>query len=222
MARLLIFLCIISLTIHSHGQVKSEKVDLMEMVQDLLITKKTNENITQVLWLPLEYWEIALAETQLGDEETKQKIMTIFNDYTIFSIVNVNVIPGGFKGIPSVIKFTGTDNQTYEPIKAEDLPEDVSSLLEGIQPLLANMLGQFGKEMQLNVFKKTNSEETLIAGPLQKGQILVNVNDREFVYRLPLSSMVAKKICPKDNELLNGNWDYCPWHGKKLKEIQTK
>ncbi len=222
MARFLVLFCVGLFAVNSYGQVKSEKVDLMEMVQDLLITKKANENTTQVLWLPLEYWEVALAEAQNSDEETKQKIMTIFNDYTILSVVNVSVIPQGFKGIPSVITFTGTDNQTYKPINAEDLPDDVTSLLEGIRPILANMLGQFGKEMQLNVFKKTNSEGTLIAGPLQKGQISVDVNGKEFVYRLPISAMVARKICPKDNELLNGNWEYCPWHGKKLIEKQTK
>ena len=216
--RFLIFFLISLFTIHSYSQAKFEKVDLMEMVQDLLITKKNNENLSQVLWLPIEYWEVALAESKLGDEETKQKIISTFNDYTIFSVVNVNVIHGEFKGIASVVTFKGTDNQIYTPIKAEDIPEDVSSLLEGIRPILTNMLGQYGKEMQLNVFKKTNSEGNLIAGPLQKGQISLNVNDQEFVYRLPLSAMVTKKICPKDGEILNGNWDYCPWHGKKLIE----
>ena len=220
MIRFLTFFLIGLFTILSHSQVKIEKVDLMEMVQDLLITKKNNENMSQVLWLPLEYWEVALAETQLGDEETKQKIISTFNDYTIFSVVNVNVIAGEFKGITSVVTFTGTDKQIYKPIKAEDIPEDVSSLLEGIRPILANMLGQYGKEMQLNVFKKTNPEGNLIAGPLQKGQLILNVNDQEFLYRLPLSSMIAKKICPKDDELFNGNWEYCPWHGKKLIEKQ--
>lgn len=222
MARLLI-LCWFGLFVgHSYGQVKSEKVDLMEMVQDLLITKKTNENMTQVLWLPLEYWELALADIQYADEGTKQEILRIFNDYTIFSVVNVSVTSQGFVENPSVISFTGTDNETYKPIKAEDLPNDVNYLLEGIRPLLANMLGQFGEKMQLNIFKNTNSKGNPIAGTLQKGQITVAVNDEEFVYRLPLSAMVAKKTCPKDNELLNGNWEYCPWHGKKLIEKQTK
>ncbi len=25
-----------------------------------------------------------------------------------------------------------------------------------------------------------------------------------------------KKICPEEVEALNGNWEFCPWHGKKL------
>jgi hypothetical protein len=25
-----------------------------------------------------------------------------------------------------------------------------------------------------------------------------------------------KKIRPEEGELLNGNWEFCPWHGKKL------
>jgi len=28
--------------------------------------------------------------------------------------------------------------------------------------------------------------------------------------------MVGKKTCPEDQEQLNGNWEYCPWHGVEL------
>ena len=88
--------------------------------------------------------------------------------------------------------------------------------------MMVQMLGQFGQQMEFHVFPEKAQDGSLIAAPLSRGEFTVVFNENEdFKFKLPLSSMVEKKACPEDGELLNGNWEYCPWHGKKLK-IQTK
>ena len=45
------------------AQKKAEKIELIDMAKDLIITKKSQENIKQVWWIPNEYWRIALTDT---------------------------------------------------------------------------------------------------------------------------------------------------------------
>ena len=74
--------------------------------------------------------------------------------------------------------------------------------------------------MVFYVFKNELEDGSTAISPFNTEKLLVKVNDEDFIYRLPLASMVEKKVCPEDQELLNGNWVYCPWHGTKLEEQQ--
>ncbi len=78
------------------------------------------------------------------------------------------------------------------------------------------MAGQLGEQMIFYVFKNELEDGTTAISPYHKGKLYVKVNDEDFIYRLPIQAMVEKKICPEDGEYLNGNWEYCPWHGSKL------
>lgn len=219
MKKIIIFLFIIFLCANTYSQVKAEKVELMELVGDLFITKKTDNNIKQVWWLPIEYWNIALNDSKYSNQAIQEEINRILKDYVIFVVTNVDInLYGAFKSKEVEIALMGIDNKVYKPLERDDINKEVFSLLDILKPTIINMLGQLGEHMNFYVFKNLDEKDNLIAGPLQKGQIAIDVNNVDFTFRLPLSSMVEKKSCPVNNELLNGNWEYCPWHGKKLIE----
>jgi hypothetical protein len=215
-----LFLLVILFTCNkTFSQVKAEKIELIEMINDLFVTKKNESNIKQVWWIPQEYWEVSLNDSKYSNQALQDEIKGILKNYIIVIATDVDIKPyGSLKGNEITISLTGTDNQTYSPIEKDKSSEEVFSLLDVLKPTMKNMLGQFGEKMNYFVFKKRNAKNNIIAGPLQRGQMAININNEDFIFRLPLGSMVEKKICPIDDELLNGNWEYCPWHGKKLIE----
>ncbi|WP_299678648.1 hypothetical protein [uncultured Dokdonia sp.] len=200
------------------AQKKAEKVELIDMVKDLMITKKQESNIKQIWWIPSEYWRIALTDSPDIGEEIILDIENKLVGYSLFSVVNSDISPfSGFKKRDAAITIIH-DNEILSPLSDEEIPADIKELVDVFRPTLASMVGQLGEQMVFYVFKNELEDGTTAISPLNTGKLHVKVNDEDFTYRLPLQSMVAKKICPEDQEALNGNWEYCPWHGVKLTE----
>ena len=200
------------------AQKKAEKVELIDMAKDLIITKKQESNIKQIWWIPSEYWRVALTDSPDIGEEIITDIETKLVGYSIFSVVNSDISPfTGFKKRDATITIIH-NNEILSPLTEEEIPADIKELVDVFRPTLASMVGQLGEQMVFYVFKNELEDGTTAISPYNTGKLYVKVNDEDFNYRLPLQSMVAKKKCPEDQELLNGNWDYCPWHGIQLIE----
>jgi hypothetical protein len=210
----ILFIALIALP--SSAQQQAEKVELIDLAKDLILTTKVEKNIKQVWWIPSEYWRIALSDTPDIGEGIIADIETQLDGYSLFSIVNSDVTAlGGFKPLPATVTIINND-AILSPIEEEEIPAEIKRLLNILKPSLAGMIGQLGEQMNFYVFKNTLEDGTIAISPFNKGELYVKINDADFKYRIPLQSMVEKKICPKDGEHLNGNWDYCPWHGSKL------
>ena len=198
------------------AQQKAEKVEVIDMVKDLILTKKVESNIKQVWWLPSEYWRFALAGTPNIGEEVILDIESKLKGYSLFSVVNSDINPfDGFKIRETEVTIVN-NNAILTPIADEEVPADIKELINLLRPTLAGMVGQLGEQMIFYVFKNDLEDGTTAISPYNTGKLDVKVNGTGFIYRLPLQSMVEKKTCPEDQEQLNGNWEYCPWHGTKL------
>ncbi|WP_310994358.1 hypothetical protein [Aequorivita marina] len=216
MLRVFASLLILFFSSQIFAQVKTTQVDFMELVNELIITKKNDSNLKQVWWIPNEYWDAALNDTKYSNQEMQQQLTAVLANYTIVSVVDINMtLYAGMRSNEIEVSLTNVAGKTVTPIKQEG-NEEVFELLEMIKPTMKSMLGQFGEKMNFFAFKNIDKHGNLIAGPYQKGELKIHVNNEDFIYKLPLAALVQKKICPTDNEMLNGNWDYCPWHGKKL------
>lgn len=200
------------------AQKRAEKVPLIDMVRDLILTQKVESNIKQVWWLPSEYWRIALSDSPDVSEDIIADIEKQLDGYSLFSVVNSDISPfSGFKQRDATVAIVHND-KILSPIPDEDVPSDIKELINVLHPTLASMAGQLGEQMVFYVFKNELEDGTLAISPYNSGKLSVQVNDADFIYRLPIQAMVEKKVCPEDQEKLNGNWDYCPWHGIKLVE----
>lgn len=198
------------------AQQKAEKVEVIDMAKDLILTKKVESNIKQVWWIPSEYWRFALTDSPDIGEEIIVDIETKLIGYTLFSVVNSDISPfSGFKKRDATISIID-ENEILVPLSEDEIPDDIKELINIFRPTLASMVGQLGEQMIFYVFKNNLEDGTTAISPYNKGKLLIKVNDADFIYRLPLQSMVEKKMCPEDQEQLNGNWEFCPWHGAKL------
>ncbi len=185
----------------------------MELGRELIKLKKEGNIYRQVWWLPSIYWKIALSETDYFKDETINEIITLIDKYNIFIVVNAEMgIDGIKKKDIKTVKIT-IKGKKYNSLK--DIPDELTVLINALKPTLSNILGEFGKTIEVFVFDNTNKNK-LFAD--KKGEFTIKVNQTKFRFALPLSSLVKKKKCPVDNELLSGNWKFCPWHGTKLEQ----
>ena len=51
---------------------------------------------------------------------------------------------------------------------------------------------------------------------MSRGNFKVDIANESFVWKLPLVSLMEEKICPVDQQKMEGNWIFCPFHGEKL------
>ena len=199
------------------GFSQEKDIDLIEMVQDLQQLTKTEQSMKMVWWIPALYWEVALQDKPQIPEEAVEDLITNLEDYHIFAAFHADIGIFGMNYKDSLnVSFIDSDGNTYAPISEDKLSDETINVINTLKPTLANMIGKLGEEMQYFVFPSKNKKGKYIADPLNEGNFKVALDGEDFKWRLPLASVVPKKICPTDQEEMNGAWKYCPWHGKEL------
>lgn len=207
---------------NSHICAQTHKVDISKLIDETQLSDDESEVFTLVWWIPEEFWKYTFESDQTMSQSEKDQIMDYFRPYTIVMVADGTI--GSFGGITYTpestlrknIRIIDNSGAKYSPIDEEDINADTQSFLMLMQPMLANMLGPMGKNMNFFVFPAKTAGGKKIGDPYGSGTFTVKFDERDFKYRLPLGSLIPEKKCPVDGEMLNGAWQYCPWHGKVL------
>ncbi|KAB8152297.1 hypothetical protein EZY14_014725 [Kordia sp. TARA_039_SRF] len=224
-ALLLFCFCSISFSLAQEEKIiPAKKVDITSFIKDTQIMSKDNEAFKMVWWIPKEYWKFSIEDSSLADSESEyiDEMIASFGEFTLVCVINTEMgMFGNLKKKSSTVRIKDQKGTIYEPLDDSLIPDDFKGTLTLMKPMIAQMLGQFGEQLEFHVFSKKAKDGTLICNPLSKGKFTILLNEEEFNFMLPLASMVEKKVCPEDQKLYNGTWNFCPIHGKKLK-LQTK
>ncbi len=216
---LLIFLFLFStLSIFS----QNFKVNLNNLTEQTQLSSESSDAMRMVWWIPVEFWETVFREDGSISEEEIIETIEIFKKHTIVGIVDGKI------GVLGTVKYntfeeikqntTIIDNldNTYKPLNDNKIDEDTSMILEMMKPMLSSMLGNLGQNFHFLVFDNKNIEGNNLVEPTKKGTFTVKLRDELYTFRLPIGALLPDKQCSEDNEMLNGAWSYCPWHGNKL------
>jgi hypothetical protein len=172
------------------GIAQENMVDIDALTKETMKNSQEADEITLVWWIPEEYWGAIFAQ----DEE----FMKVLRPYTIIVVANGKM--DVFGGI------------AYE---------SEATIQAGIkEPTFVNMLGPTGQNMHFFLFPAKNEKGQKIAEAKKKGSFSVELGEREFIWRLPLGSLLPPKICPTCEEKLSGAYKFCPWDGTKLPETK--
>ncbi|PTX58371.1 hypothetical protein C8N46_11416 [Kordia periserrulae] len=225
-ALLVLCCCSISFSFAQEEKIKiksTEQINVSNLIKDIQILKKEQDNFKMVWWIPTEYWEVVLNGSNVIPAEDIEPFTNTLDEYILVGSMHAEMTQyGDFKPKYINLQLKDSKGNIYEELKSSEISAEYHEILSSLKPSMTETLGELGRQMKFHVFKKTGKDGKLIAPMNQYGEftILFNKNNK-FNYKLPLGSMVEEKMCPQDNELLNGNWRFCPWHGKKLK-LQTK
>ncbi|APD07423.1 hypothetical protein UJ101_01916 [Flavobacteriaceae bacterium UJ101] len=218
-----ILLTLFSSFIFVNGFSQTQKPELVDLIKELQISKLENHNFQMAWWIPTIYWEVSTQNSPSTTPEQINTIKEIVDDYSIFAIIDGTT---SFVGIESNnienLFITTINKSIYKPLTNEEINPKTLTLINVLKPIIESMIGDTGKSMKFYFFKNKDENNNKIIDETKQGEFTLTLNNQDFKWKLPLSSLVPKKECPVDKELLSGNWIYCPWHGKKLKQTSNK
>lgn len=221
--RLLVVSFLLAMSTFSNAQ---EVKNLMALQQCTMINHTDVDGARIAWWMSDYYWEYVMESNASFDPASKRDILKIMGDYNLFAVVlgrrdDEELIKFPSKeGLRNTLILYGQDSAEYYPLEEEDLSEDLKFILGIFRPGFAKILGEFGENMHIFVFPKTNDNGELIADPLGSTDIKLTVAGEEFDWNIPLDALLPEKKCPEDGELHNGSWNYCPFHGNELVDVE--
>jgi len=204
------------------GVAQDSEINLDALAQETQKTSGKAGEITLVWWIPEEYWRLMFTQNPTVTGHQGEVLINIFRPYTIVVVVDGKVGPlGGVTyesraDIAQSIELTDSQGTRYPPLDEETLAGDTKLFLSLMKPVLATALGPMGQHLHFFLFTARDSKGLPIADAKKDGKLSVKLGDREFGWRLPLSSLLPTKVCPACGEKLNGAYQYCPWDGAKL------
>jgi hypothetical protein len=186
-----------------------------------------NHRIGIVWWIPAEFWE-ASAKRQGNTPERAREMFASLREYTIVCVAVGKI------GIGTINWSTEADVRANTVLRdaaglnyksVTEISSDAQGLLSIVKPVLTNVLGPMGQNLQFLLYPAKTSAGLTIADAQRPGSFSVVISDllgqkeTVFGWRLPLTSLTPPRFCPIGHERVQADWKYCPWHGNKLDEV---
>jgi hypothetical protein len=207
----------------AHAQ--ENPVDLQAIIKETQQTSQSPSAMTMVWWVPEAFIHAALTTSPDMTEEKREAFLKPLRSYTIIIVIDAKIgAIGGLTYTPGTdlaasVRLKDNAGGLYTPIDNAQINSDTQSFVAIMKPLMANMLGPLGENMNFFVFPRRGKGDTVIADERKEGVFYVEVGKKEFRWRLPLSSVLIPKTCPTCKEIVSGAYKYCPYDGTKLPEI---
>jgi len=193
------------------------KVNTSDFVRDIMINRKTDSSIKMVWWMPTIYWTVSNQGNSFVTDEMVKELELAVKDYNIIAALDGSIGPFGMKyNDDTTVILVDQKGNKYNTIPNEEISSETLSVLDVLKPVLSRMIGKMGENLNFYVFPLFEDDSSI--DPYKDGSFTVLVNDESFKYKLPLGSLFEKKKCTIDDELYNGAWTYCPFHGSELIE----
>jgi len=195
-----------------------EKVDLNRLMIDCIKHAGGGKKVEIAFWFPEEYWRASFEQAgQQGPEEIEQMVR-IFSPFTVVAVVKGHLSLLGSIAYESEAVTRSSvrlkvGDRTLMPMRLEDLPEDLRTVLDVMKPVLQRMIGTLGQNMHFIVFQNTDSEGRSIVSARTPGQFTIEMGITKCRWRTPLGSLLPTKTCPQCDEGLSGAFLYCPFDG---------
>jgi hypothetical protein len=179
-----------------------------------------------VWWLPTEFWEQSAIQEGTSVDRAKETFGAM-REYTMVIVAVGKIGIGSINwrsedDIRANTTLRDSDGKVYQPLK--EISQDAKGIVLILKPILANILGPTGQNLQVLFFPAKTAKGTPIADPSKVGTFsvvmtnLTSKKEAEFVWRLPLSSLSPPKYCSVGRERVEANWKFCPWHGNRLED----
>jgi hypothetical protein len=201
-------------------------VDFHAFVREIQQTTREPGYLGILMWTPTEFWERSAERAGFSAEKAHERYAAL-RKYTVImagigklGLGNINWISE--PEIRSNLKLRDAAGNDYESV--QKISGDAEGLASIIKPILANMMGTMGQNLQIYFFPGADKMARPIANPLAPGSFSVVITNilgtKESVYewKLPLTSLSPPRYCPVGKERVEANWKYCPWHGVRLDE----
>lgn len=221
---ILLLLCSLLITLSSQQsqaqRSPEQKLDLLTTETQYLDT--ANDKMLMLWWIPNTFWELSLAmDGSMGAEEIAEFMETL-KPYIIVAVLDGNMSALGavkyqeYNDIQqNIFILSGEEKVAALDRNKEKIDPSVSMLLEIFKPILTNMLGPMGSNMNFYLFP-AELEGKLIVNEKKEDLFTIQYKEYRQEWELPFEAMLPLKACGQCDKKLSGRYNYCPYDGKKL------
>ena len=197
--------------------------DLTELNQDLIQRVRQDMRLKLAIWVPQQYWQLALDLSSVSDED-QARLLAAAKPFTVFLVAAADqegpeeLTFRSAEELASTLVLIDTAGESHRPIRWRKVHPELVQLLALLQPIFESTMGAFLEGFKVFVFPSTNGDLESVVDPLSTGRISLEVLGTPLVWRLPIGALLPDKRCPTSAELLSGGFKYCPYHGSELVE----
>lgn len=216
------FLVIILLVYSENSFAQDKKIDLNALILETQKQSQTMDKVSMIWWVPEEYWRASFEQSSGVNATQVEEFLKALRPYIVIVALDGDMGPlGGItykskENIQSSMYILDSVGNKYYPLENDKIDSNTNNFLSLMKPVFANMLGPVGENMNFYLFSAKNEKGNNIIDVRKEGKFSLFMDKTEYKWRLPLSSLVPPKICPIDDEKLNGTWKFCPIHGVDL------
>lgn len=195
--------------------------DIQKLVQDTQRVVQKPSEILMVWWIPVEFWDAVLKDNPKVTDDAKRQLHDSLNSYMVFVVIAMDVGPMG--GMTPRARATTeaqtqfiVDGKSVPLVAAEELNADAMNFVSMMKPMMANMLGQFGRGFEILLYPNPAKKGAAPISALQKGSFTYVAYGNRFDWRLPVGSLLPAKVDPRTREEFPGDYNFNPLTGEKL------
>lgn len=206
----------------------AETVDTAALSLDLTRFLSVEGGSASAFWCPAEFFRASLrARPGLSAAEI-EKSVEAFQRVQLFAVSASETREGqtsyfAAETLAHRLVLRAGSGKEILPLESAAVAPELRAFAASLRPGLASALGPSGKNMALVFFPGLDEKGAPLFSPTRNGRLTLALRDfpssgktPEFVWRLPLPSLLLEKTCPQCKELCRGDWRYCPWDGVKL------
>lgn len=191
------------------------------LIRDLTLTRSVDGRLTIALWMPDDFWRIALQNSGRMSDKGIADYIAVMHPYSLIAVMDAQRGITAFRytdpeALVGEAAIEDSHGNTYKPLAPDAVAEDIRNLIQTMRPLLANMMGAMGQHMEFLVFPSTDKEGRPFADPKSEGSLTLHLGDVAMRYRLPIGSLLPPALDPKTGESFPGSYHFNPYSGGKL------
>lgn len=198
------------------------EIKIDQLLRETQKTSPSTDTVDLVWWIPPQFWASVLASNADVPDKTRAEIVEIFAKYTVVAAVKGSI--GNF----GVDKFSSDDEMraqlrlvdphgnSYAPIAADKLDSRLVVMVQILKPLMANVVGQMGTNLNFYAFPAKTEDGKPVADPFGDGKLAIKLGSEEYIFRLPLGSLLPPRHDPASGEVFPGSYRYNPYTGAAL------
>lgn len=206
------------------GSLEAEITDLQ---LHLLIeeTQKMSER-SFIWWLAPEYWQMIVKNIDVSSEELAVDAMMIsdfFKPYIV--ILAASTITKSFDRIKYLSQSELVENMIlidsrgmeHHPLTDKELPPHFRKTVKEFRSGFVQSFGSFGENLEFIFFRAEDNSGPIIDTKTES-EFKIILNEEDFFWSLPFSALRPPMVCPTCQQILNNQYNFCPWDGTALPE----
>ncbi len=198
------------------------KIDTNALILETQKQSQSVDKVSMIWWIPEEFWRASFEQNPTLNKAQVEAFIKALRPYIVIIALDGDMSSlGGItykskETVQSSIQFVDSEGNHYFPLPNEKIDADTNNFLSLMKPVFSNMLGAMGENMNFYLFPAKNEKGNNLIDVKKESKFSVLMDKTEYKWKLPLSSLLPPRLCPIDDEKLNGAWKYCPTHGVEL------